>query len=67
VATDSFEYTIKDCKGASTTATVTLKIDCKNTGKSKKSSGDALNAISIFFMMFLTSMIAILFIRKENI
>ena len=62
---DTFEYTISDCAGLSDTATVTLDIDCSSTQRSD--SGDALGKVSIIFMMILTGLIGLYYIRREEL
>ena len=65
LGSDTVEYTIFDCAGLSDTATVTLDIDCASTQRSD--SGDALGNISIIFMMILTGMLGLYYIRREEL
>ncbi|RLA68609.1 MAG: hypothetical protein DRG09_07670, partial [Epsilonproteobacteria bacterium] len=62
--TDSFTYTITDALGNTSTATVTLDVNCASTQRSD--SGDALGTFSIMMMMFLTLMSGLYFVRKEE-
>jgi hypothetical protein len=61
--TDSFQYTVTDCKGNSSTATVTLDIDCAST---QTSDGTAMNSIAMMLMMMLTGFIGLLYVRREE-
>ena len=62
-AVDSFEYTISDCTGNSSTATVLLDINCTST---QTSDGDSSNIFVLFVMMLLTSMIGFKYIRQRE-
>ena len=62
-ATDSFQYTVTDCKGNSSTATVTLNITCAST---QTSDGDAYNTMSILLILFLSVCIGMLGMRREK-
>ena len=62
--TDSFTYTITDALGNTSTATVTLNVNCASSQTSD--SGDALGTFSIMLMMFLTLMSGLYFVRKEE-
>jgi len=63
--TDSFTYTITDAQGNTSTATVTLNVNCASSQRSD--GGDALGMFSIMLMMFLTLMSGLYFARKEEI
>jgi hypothetical protein len=62
-ATDSFQYTVTDCDGGSSTATVTLDIECSST---QTSDGDAMSKITMMLMMILTGMLGLLYTRREE-
>ena len=62
--TDSFTYTITDANGDTSTATVTLDINCASTQTSD--SGDALGIISMLMMIFMTIMTGLYLVRKEE-
>lgn len=62
--TDTFEYLITDANGDTSTATVTLKVDCTSTQRSD--SGDTLGIRGMFMMLFMTGMIGLYFIRREE-
>ncbi|MCW8820741.1 MAG: Ig-like domain-containing protein, partial [Sulfurovum sp.] len=61
---DSFTYTITDALGFTSTANVTLYIEC---GSSQTSDGgDALGVVGMLIMMFLTGTVGLYFIRREE-
>ena len=62
---DSFEYTVTDCRGNSSTATVTLDIQCASTQTSD--TGSAMNTITMMLMMILTGTIGLLYVRREEL
>ena len=61
---DSFTYTIMDAQGNTSTATVTVAVNC--TSSQSSDGGDALGRLSIMIMMFMTLMSGLYFIRKEE-
>jgi len=61
--TDSFQYTVTDCQGNSSTATVTLDIACTST---QTSDGSAMNTMTMMLMMILTGMLGLLYVRREE-
>lgn len=61
---DSFTYTITDANGNQDTATVNIDVDCASSQTSD--SGDAFGALSMFFMMMLTGIAGLYFVRKEE-
>ena len=62
-ATDSFQYTVTDCNGNSSTATVTLDIACSST---QTSDGDAMNKMGMIFMVLMMVWIGLISVRKEE-
>jgi len=60
----SFEYTIMDSIGNTSTARVILSVDCATSQHSD--SGDALNFTSLLIIMFMTIVTGFYFIREEN-
>ncbi len=61
---DSFTYTITDALGFTSTANVTLYIEC---GSSQTSDGgDTLGVVGMLIMMFLTATAGLYFIRREE-
>jgi hypothetical protein len=62
---DKFTYTITDAAGNTSTATVTLNVNCASSQTSD--GGDALGTFSIILMMFLTLMTGLYFAREEEI
>ena len=62
-ATDSFDYTIDDCNGHSSTATVTLNIVCTST---QTSDAGALNKVSMIILAMLTMLGSFVYIRREE-
>jgi CshA-type fibril repeat protein len=60
---DSFEYTITDCQGNSTTATVALDICTRN----KSSNGTTYNMLTIILMILLTGFIGLTSFRREEV
>ena len=62
--TDSFTYTITDTLGFTSSANVTLNIDCATSQSSD--GGDALNVVSMFLFAIMTAMIGLYFVRKEE-
>ena len=61
---DSFVYMITDAAARTSTATVTINVDCASTQTSD--GGDALGWIGILIMMFMTMMTGLYFVRKEE-
>jgi len=61
---DSFEYTITDSNGDTSTAEVLLDVNCASTQKSD--SGSALGVISMLMMMFMTTMAGLYYARRED-
>ncbi|PHS41798.1 MAG: hypothetical protein COB07_01790 [Sulfurovum sp.] len=61
---DKFTYTITDAAGNTSTATVSLNVNCASSQTSD--GGDALGTFSIMLMMFLTLMTGLYFARKEE-
>jgi CshA-type fibril repeat protein len=62
--TDSFTYTITDALGFTSTATVTLDVNCASSQSSD--SGDALNVVTMFMLAIMTAMTGLYFVRKEE-
>jgi hypothetical protein len=61
---DRFTYTITDALGNTSTATVTVAVNC--TSSQSSDGGDALGTLSIMMMMFMTLMSGLYFMRKEE-
>ncbi len=61
---ETFTYTIVDAAGNTSTATVTLDVQC--TSSQRSDGGDALGMVSMFMMMFLTAMTGLYFVRREE-
>ncbi len=61
---DSFDYMITDAAGRTSTATVTINVDCASSQTSD--GGDTLGWIGILIMMFMTMMTGLYFVRKEE-
>jgi len=62
--TDSFEYTITDAQGNTSTATVTLNINCATSQSSD--GGNALSLVSMLLLAIMTAMTGLYFIRREE-
>ena len=62
--TDSFTYTITDALGFTSTATVTLDVNCASSQSSD--GGDALNVVSMLLLAIMTAMTGLYFVRKEE-
>jgi len=62
---DSFEYTIADCSGASDTANVTLDVHCTCDSVSSDSAG--LSKMAMIVMMLLSIVFGLLYIKKEEL
>jgi len=61
---DRFTYTITDALGNTSTADVSVIVDCASSQTSD--SGDALGTLSIMMMMFMTLLSGLYFARKEE-
>jgi len=61
---DSFTYTIADCHEQTASAKVNLDVQCAS---SQTSDGDALNNMGILLMMILTSIVGLIYIRREEL
>jgi uncharacterized repeat protein (TIGR01451 family) len=61
---DSFTYEIMDSNGDTSQAEVCIDVDCASSQTSD--SGDALGTLSMFFMMILTGITGLYFVRKEE-
>ena len=66
IGDDSFTYTIYDPSGNTSTATVTLRVDCASSQTSDSSAGDALGLLGSFWMIFMTLAAGAILIRKEE-
>jgi len=62
--TDSFTYTITDALGFTSTANVTLNVNCASSQRSD--SGDALGFVSMLLLTIMTAMTGLYFIRREE-
>jgi len=64
VGTVTFDYKIVDAMGNEDIATVTLNVDCASSQTSD--SGDAFGKASMALMMFMTMLLGLYFVRKEE-
>ncbi|WP_169745657.1 beta strand repeat-containing protein [Sulfurovum lithotrophicum] len=62
--TDTFTYTITDAEGHTSTAIVTVDIDC--TSSQSSDGGDALGSLGMLMMMFMTLLSGFYFVRREE-
>jgi len=61
--TDSFEYMITDASGDTSTATVTLDVNCAST---QTSDGNTFGIIGFLMMMLMMLSIGLYFVKKEE-
>jgi len=61
---DRFTYTITDAQGNTSTATVTVAVNCASSQTSD--SGDALGTLGMIMMMLMTLLSGLYFVRKEE-
>jgi CshA-type fibril repeat protein len=61
---DSFTYTITDAQGQTSTAKVSVNVQC--TSSQSSDGGDAFNSVSVILMMFMTLLSGLYFVRKEE-
>ncbi len=66
VGQDSFTYTIYDPFGNTSTATVTLSVDCSSSQTSDSSGGDALGLLGSLLMLLTILAAGMILIRKEE-
>jgi CshA-type fibril repeat protein len=61
---DNFTYTITDAQGQTSTAKVSVNVQC--TSSQSSDGGDALGTLSMLLMMFMTLLSGLYFVRKEE-
>jgi len=62
--TDSFTYTITDAQGNTSTARVTVNVNCASSQSSD--GGDALDLVSMLLLAIMTAMTGLYFVRREE-